>query len=582
MHMSSCRIAALIVLLIMIVTSTSEVLASSTATAMSNPPPEETFQKSAVDVTPGSAISFHWANDTSGSYDFLLLSPTPNNIPNFSSPSVVSFPAGAGATYNSTWQWWQTSANTSANGVSIAIPGNAANGTIYDLELITCDPSTGLCSNANGGGIAEVTLTVSTDWTIRPVSSDYATVTVAQNSGHDLCTGIGFCPLDVTFGPNNTIFNSFEVSNSLGETPNSSTSMVTHADPYDNQSTPFALCVTQDPCTFGASSYSQLGERIIYADNLVWFTQGGYNLYPTTATVPNNSEIVAYDPNTGGFCTYGVPGGDTEVVGLAATGTGTSTQIWFVEQDPNGTSSNNRVGGPAIGVFSPSQVGESCSNYYPLAGQSSFQQILWTGGGAPSQIVADPNGGALWVTSFFSSQVDEFNIATHAVTKYSFQPRNVYQSSAYFGAEPWQLVADSQYVYAIDYGDSNLIRINKVTGAIDQVPIPLTADTEDGYGLALSQNGNKLYFTLNGQVPPTFGPASTFGYINIANWEYQSNKCATNIDCVPYPPARDAVLYSGLSGVTDPGGAASYFGIATGAKGEIAIADRSGVVRLVP
>lgn len=140
----------------MIVTSTSEVLASSIATAMSIPLPEETFQKSAVDVTPGSTISFHWANDTSGSYDFLLLSSTPNNIPNFGSSSVVSFPAGARATYNSTWRWWQTSANTSAIGVSIAIPGNAANGTTYDLELSTCDPSTGLCSNANGGGIAEV------------------------------------------------------------------------------------------------------------------------------------------------------------------------------------------------------------------------------------------------------------------------------------------------------------------------------------------------------------------------------------------------------------------------------------------
>ncbi len=93
--------------------------------------------------------------------------------------------------------------------------------------------------------------------------------------------------------------------------------------------------------------------------------------------------------------------------------------------------------------------------------------------------------------------------------------------SSFFGAKPWDIVAppNSNYVYAADNGDAEIVRINKATGQLQEFPIPLTTDVENAFGLAISSG--RLYFTLADdydakQLP--FGAASTFGYINLSSW----------------------------------------------------------------
>ena len=144
------------------------------------------------------------------------------------------------------------------------------------------------------------------------------------------------------------------------------------------------------------------------------------------------------------------------------------------------------------------------------------------------------------MTDFFGSEIDRVDLNTLQVTSYKLPSANTYSP---LGSMPWQIVVDARYVYGIDYGDSNVVRINKATGLIDAVPLPLTSDTEQGYGLALS--AGRLYFTLSDDTQPSFGGASTFGYIDISSWEAPSAQCSpAGTDCAPSP--SQAVVYSGL------------------------------------
>ncbi len=523
--------------------------ASGTAGAAS-PPPVETFAMSAMAVTAGSQVSLHWG--TSAGLYFILTSTAPGALPNFGSSTAVTWPASPGGFWSGPGQWWATTGGA----VTVAIPSGAAAGSTYRLQLYTCDSVSGLCSNSpGGGGSAQVSLTVAANWTVASYEQGFSKIgTMAQTSGS---------PLDVAFSGASTIWNSSEFSDAIGESGKKS-ALTSIPDPADVANQPFALCFLS-PCT--ASGWSALGERVVYANGLVWFTQGGWLGFPG-GTVANHSEIVAYNPKAGAFCTYLVPGNDNEVIGMAVTGKGRKALVWFIESDFEG-------GHPSIDSFSPSQVGESCPNDYSLSGSGSFRRIPWPQADVPALIAVDPNGTTLWVTDFLGSAVDGVDVATGAITPHSYPPTNSYSQH---GAEPWQVVADANYVYAIDYGDSNLIRLNKADGQIDQVPIPLTSDTEQGYGLALS--GSRLFFSLSDDAQPAFGAASTVGYVDLSTWEAASSACPPGVDCAPAPTA--AVVYTGLSEAADPTTDADFRGIAVSTRGWMAIADLHQVVRLAP
>jgi hypothetical protein len=519
------------------------------AAPSSVPPRPERFRMSAVSVTPGSILSLHW-NTAAGEY-YILTSSGPTGLPNFGSGSAVKWPASSGGQWNSTWRWWVSAASA----VSVAIPSTASPGTTYALQLFTCITSPSSCSNSPGGeGFSQVTITVASAWIVRPYYVDHPGITRLAES-----PSVGE-PLDVAFS-GDTIWNSSEFSNAVGQGPIGQSTLTSVADPADIFLKPFAQCFS-NPC--GAAAFSALGERIVVANGLVWFTQGGW-LFPTPS-VPNHSMVVAYNPATRGFCTYIVPGDDNEVIGLAATGTGTNTRIWFVE---------SRSGHPALDSFSPAQVGSACPSTHALAGAPSFRHIPWPQSDSPAMVTADPDGASVWVTEFWGSQISRVNVASGAIAAYRYPSSNAYSP---FGALPWQAVADAGYVYAIDYGDSALVRINKSTGRVGKVPVPLTSDVEQGYGLALA--GGKLYFTLSDDILPAFGAASAFGYVDVAAWEAASAKCSPGVDCAPTP--ANAVVYTGLAATADPSGNADFRGIAAAANGQLAIADLHQVIRLAP
>jgi len=454
---------------------------------------------------------------------------------------------------------------------TFAIPTTARAGTTYAFQLITCDSSTHLCSNsAGGGGHANITMTVAARWATARFTGAFPKVQAITQTGGD--------PLDVTFTSDGSIWNSSEFSSSLGDIPASKSKQMLFPDPTDISSKPFAYCSTSHTPRCQASATSALGERTISANGRIWFTQGGWQFYtctvgPSQPTCPTNrSEVVSFDPMTKKFCTYTVPGTDNEVVGLASTGTALATTIWYLE-------TNVESGHPSLDSFNPADIGDGCpgtsTESYSLAGE--IRQIVWPGNVEPAQIAVDPAGQYLWVTNFWGLSISRVDMSTGAIARYRLVADGS-RANSLFGPEPWQVTSDAGYVYAIDYGDSNLVRINKATGQIDQDKIPLTSDVESGYGLALS--AGKLYFTLADDNHPSYGAASAVGYVNIAAWEAASARCAPGVDCVPAPTA--GVVYSGLSAKTDPTADADFRGIAPGRGGALAVADLHKVVRLTP
>ena len=532
-------------------------------------PAAEDFVTSSMAVTAGSQVTAHWLPAPSGEF-FFLLSPAPYSLPNFGTKGTdgeVHWPSTGSHTFNTEYQWW----DTTSDAVSVDIP-IAAPGTEFELELFTCTSTA--CSSPRF-----MTMTIPASWTTEPYTDAFA----PDRSISEQSSGV---PTDVTIDPtDNSVWNTGEGTDNLSGISSGSTTATTYDNPTDDATKPFALC-DQKPvyganCT--ASARSALAERIITDQyGRIWFTQGGFFFPGSSGQSINHSEIDSFDPTTDTFCSYEVPGYDNEVDGVASTISSSQTQtIWFVES----WDENAGQAGPLLGSFEPAAIGDGCpgsaNEAFTLVGcpgTSCNVNLLSLPLTAPAQITADPTSSTLWITGFWSNKIDSYDIATGQFTSYALHSTNSYP---FFGAEPWQIVVDTNYVYAIDYGDSNLIRINPATGTVDTVPIPLTSDTEQGYGLALE--GGNLYFTLSddSELLSTyshFGDASTFGYVNVDAWEAASAQCAPGQDCAPAP--TQAVVYSGLA----LGSSGDDFrGIAASSSQEVAIADANNhVAELFP
>jgi len=522
------------------------------------------FDDSSFEVLPGSLVSLHWSTfgsgaPTSPNLHFLVTS----SLPGFSSTSVVTWPPGTSPSPT-----WTTSTGwmTTADAMTVVIPGDAAAGTQYTVALITCD-STGCSSPAQS---AVLTVPPSpTSWVTRSYQSNYSHLATNVVLGQ---------PFATTFlTSDNSIWIASEFSHDLTEIKSNGTSgkrmgvTTPHGAPHLFLQ-PFAACGIS---TCHRTARSAQSEQVITAGGKIWLTFGGWRWYQSSASPPNHSEVVAFDPATKKFCTYLLPGNNNEVAGIATTGAGTDLRVWFVESRGSG-------GQPSLDGFDPSAVGGGCDGdldeAYVLP--ESVRLLKWpsTGGQWPVQIAVDPTSPTLWITDFngydidgeMHSDIDQVDISDPAEPR--VESRYVIPSanpSSLLGPKPWDIAApaNSNYVYATDNGDAEIVRINKLTGQMDELPIPLTSDVESGFGLAISSG--RLYFTLADDYVTNFGAASTFGYIDLSSWPQGTSHA-------------DGVIYTGLPTVTNSGFKADYRAIAVGPTGQVAITDKHGMIRLTP
>jgi hypothetical protein len=524
-----------------------------------------TFSDSSFAVVPGTQVGLHWSGGTHASPSSGVHYVIRSSLPQFSSSSVVEWPPGSSPSpewIGKGWKAWTTA-------ISVAIPKSAAAGSRYEVSLTTCDSK----ACAKGSTVVRLNVPPSpTKWVTESFLTDFSKVSTFPTPGQ---------PFATTFSDSDdSIWNASEFSHDVIEIPpaaNSARAMPV-VSPSGAQAVfqqPFADCATQ-PCK--PSSVSALSEHVITSDGWVWITFGGWREWAGESLAsmpPNHSEVVGFDPTTKKFCTYLVPGDNNQVAGIAATGTAPDTLIWFVE-------SRGPTGQASLDAFNPSQVGGGCdgSTNQVFVLPQSVRLLEWpsSGGQWPVQIAADPSSPTLWITNFnpygangkVYSEIDRVDISNPmdpvVVHRYVYPNTN---SSSLFGGKPWSIVAppDSDYVYAMDNGDAEVVRINKVTNQLLEVPLPLTADIENGFGLAV--HSNRLYFTLADDSTLNFGVASTFGYIDLSSWPDDSSP-------------KKGVIYTGLDRVTDPTARANYRAIAAGPTGQIAITDQTGMIRLTP
>lgn len=522
-------------------------------------PSSPSFFNSSFQVVPGSLVSLHWGSG-SGNLESDLHYLLTSSLPGFSSGSVTTWPPGTSPAPTSNGTGW----TTNARAVTVAVPKDATAGTSYTVSIATCDSTE--CSPANR---AVLTVPSSpTSWVTQNFRSAYPQVTTFVTPGQPFATT--FLTTD------NSIWTDSEFSYDVAEIKNNGKrATVFKVDIPKGSSSlfqePFANCGTS-PCQ--RSAISALGEQVITAGGMIWLTFGGWR-WDRASEPPNHSEVVGFDPTTKKFCTYLLPGDNNEIAGIASTGTGKDRRIWVVESRGSGNDAS-------LDGFDPSTIGSGCDGQaneaYVLP--ASVRLLTWprSGGLWPAQIAVDPTSASLWITDFDGypsdgttySDIDQVNISDPQKptfeSRYSIPSGN---TASFLGAKPWEITAppDSDYVYAVDNGDAEVVRIDKSTKQVDELAIPLTSDVENGFGLAIASG--RLYFTLANDALTDFGEASTFGYVNLSSWPLGSSHA-------------DGVLYSGLPQVADPGAKADYRAIAVGPTGQVAITDKHGMIRLTP
>lgn len=502
------------------------------------------FPQSADTVLPGSQITLHWNAAPSGYAYYLTTSQ--QALPTFAN---AQWPSGSSSSWISSYGFWATGATS----VTLSIPANATAGTSYGIQLYTCAFPSWQCLPT----VESTTLTVAlSSWGSEPASSVFSSITHASLPA--------YASTFATFGPPGTahasdIFASSESIDDI-ETDPLGGSLRVVPNPVNDANKPFANC-SGGSCTSTANSSLAEGATA-GGDGLVWISNGGGYWYTIAQLggVNNASEAVAYDPNTGGVCTFVLSPNSAAAMGITTTGSGTNMTVWIAESNPN-----------QLVEFQPGIT--SC----PAGGQGYFAWTLpsyktiavnaiWA-----NDVVADPDGTHLWVTEpwgptgqpqgkTFVGGVVEVNGATGSVTQTITW--NTANSDAAWGPSPAGMVVNKSYVYVIDQNDNRILRISKATGTIDSVPLPVTSDETGGGGLTLD-NG-KLFFSTGGGTP-------SFGYIDVSSWGAAS----------PAPSAAEI-----LTGLTPLGGSwgqvPGYGSIASASDGEVAVPAGEGIYRLSP
>ncbi|HUD17598.1 MAG TPA: hypothetical protein VMQ59_10050, partial [Acidimicrobiales bacterium] len=245
----------------------------------------------------------------------------------------------------------------------MAIPAPAAPGTEYQVAIQACAPT--YCTTPKSTSLNVPPSP--TTWTMQPYGTAFSK---AATFGVPALVS----PFAITFmSSDNSIWNASEFSHDVIGIPSTAkkAQVFPVTSPAGAQSifqAPFTKC-SATKCS--RSSSSALSEQVTTSNGWVWMTFGGWRVYangqrdagkgggqPKAVTQqkmpPNHSEVVAFDPATKRFCTYLVPGNNTQVAGIAAVGTPLHTQIWFVASDgPSGEGS--------LDEFNPSTIGGGCN-----------------------------------------------------------------------------------------------------------------------------------------------------------------------------------------------------------------------------
>lgn len=226
----------------------------------------------------------------------------------------------------------------------------------------------------------------------------------------------------------------------------------------------------------GPTQKSTLGESVVVdGEGRVWLSQGGGNL---AREGTNHSRVLSYDPSSGIFRAYNLPGNRNEAMGLFWDGRRGLT--WVAESGMHATraepstdaADDDRRAGTLL-VFDPETVPHDndflwdrpldellCSEPTPEPVGCFARYTLPDGALAPAHLVSDASG-SIWFTLFWGGAIGRLEPDTGEVTIYPLAPGiGTSPAARIVGSGPWEIdiSPDGAYVVWTEYFDSTIAR----------------------------------------------------------------------------------------------------------------------------
>ncbi len=256
------------------------------------------------------------------------------------------------------------------------------------------------------------------------------------------------------------------------------------------------------------SKRSMLGESLVVDPNgRVWLSQGGGYLIAEGA---NHSRVVSYDPDSGIFTAYNLPGNRNEAMGLLWDDQ--RRLVWVAESGRHALIAFDPENAPHDNEFlwdrsldetlcpEPTPDPTNCFARYPLPG----------GVATPAQLVGD-GSGSIWFTLFWGAAIGRLDPDSGEVLVYPLaagigrDPR-----SKTVGPGPWDIAIspDGTHVVWSEFFDNTIARIPLVRAfdpacralidgrnpCVEEMPVPSISGSQQIHSIAFDAFGN-LWFT---------------------------------------------------------------------------------------
>jgi streptogramin lyase len=298
----------------------------------------------------------------------------------------------------------------------------------------------------------------------------------------------------------------------------------------------------------GPTQNSMLGESVIVdGRGHIWLSQGGGYLVREGT---NHSRVVSYDPRSGTFRAYNLPGNRNEAMGLLWDEP--RGLIWVAESGmfadrgdiPSGPSDETGEAG-ALLAFDPETVPHDndflwdrpldemlCTEPSPVPRGCFARYTLPHGASAPAQLVGDASG-SIWFTLFWSEAIGRLDPETGEVLVYPLaagvgtDPR-----AKAVGPGPWDIALspDGEYLVWSEFFDSTISRLPLARAldpacrslrdgsnpCVEQMRVPgADLGSQSVHSIAFDGFGN-LWFTQF-SFPVTPGAPNSIGFVT-ADW----------------------------------------------------------------
>lgn len=296
---------------------------------------------------------------------------------------------------------------------------------------------------------------------------------------------------------------------------------------------------------------SVLGESVIVdGEERVWLSQGGGHLVREGT---NHSRVVSYEPGSGTFRAYNLPGDRNEAMGLFwddprglvwVAEYGRSSERDGDDQSSDPSNEDSRAG--ALVAFDPETAPYEndflwdqpldhllCAEPSPEPVGCFARYVLPDGAITPAHLVGDPSG-AIWFTLFWGRAIGRLDPRTGEVIVYPLAAGiGTDRRAKIVGPGPWDIAIspDGEHIVWSEFFDSTLARLpldralepdchalrDGLNPCVEEMRVPGAELGDQRVGLFAFDRFGNLWFTQSPAFPVAPGVPNSIGFVT-ADW----------------------------------------------------------------